>query len=229
MNRPGAVVVFAKVPRPGWVKTRMSPPFSADEAAELYGCMLEDVLEATAAAAARLGLQPILAAHPPSALAELVGRVPPAYRIVAQRGRDLSERMTRQVAEAAAGGASPVLIRGSDSPALGADVFRRVLEELETSDLVIAPDVDGGYNLVGLTRPVSGLFDHPMSTSSVLDDTVACARELGLRTRVLDETFDLDSVDDLALLAAARERGDTDACPRTLAYLDARGAWPRPS
>ena len=166
----GAIVVFAKPPRPGLVKTRMSPPLSLEEAAELYASLLDDVLATTAELAAELDLAPIVAVHPPDACAELVDRAPAGYRVMAQRGRDLSERMRWAMLEVAAGGASPILLRGSDCPVLGPQVARQALEALESSDLVLCPDRDGGYNLVGLRTAVSGLFQHPMSTASVLED-----------------------------------------------------------
>ncbi len=65
-----------------------------------------------------------------------------------------------------------------------------------------------------------------MSTSSVLADTLGCAAARGWRVRTLTSHFDLDTVSDLALLAAARSRGEARECPRTLALLDERGLWP---
>ncbi|MGH0036116.1 MAG: TIGR04282 family arsenosugar biosynthesis glycosyltransferase [Myxococcota bacterium] len=223
----GSIVVFAKAPRPGAVKTRMCPPLDPDEAAGLYSAMLDDVLEATLHMARSLDLKPVLTVHPPEAQAELAHRAPHSFDIVAQRGRDLSERMAWAIAEAGATGASPILIRGSDSPTLGFQVARAAVAALQEVDAVIAPDVDGGYNLLGLRTPVAGLFDHPMSTESVLDDTLAGAAARGLTTRVLDETFDLDTGEDLALLARRRDRIDVHGCHRTLAYLDDRDLWSR--
>jgi glycosyltransferase A (GT-A) superfamily protein (DUF2064 family) len=91
---------------------------------------------------------------------------------------------------------------------------------------VICPDRDGGYNLVGLARPAPGLFAHPMSTASVLADTLARARAGGLTHTALPAGFDLDTAADLALLAEARRRGAAGACPRTLAFLDRHALWP---
>jgi rSAM/selenodomain-associated transferase 1 len=221
----GAIVVFAKAPRPGLVKTRMSPPLSLEEAAELYASLLDDVLATTAELAAELDLAPIVTVHPPDACAELVDRAPASYRVMAQRGRDLSERMRWAMLEVAAGGASPILMRGSDSPVLGTQVARQALEALEICDLVLCPDRDGGYNLVGLRTAVSGLFQHPMSTASVLEDTLAGARALGLRVSLLEPLFDIDTAGDLAELNRIRREPAGRLCPRTLAYLDERDLW----
>jgi hypothetical protein len=221
----GTLVVFAKAPRPGAVKTRMTPPLAPEEAADLYRCMLEDVLAATAEVAPRFGLEVVLAVHPPAAVRQLARLAPAGFRVVAQRGADLGSRMEWAVAEAAAGGARAVCLRGSDSPALGASAIGSALRALEEADLALSPDRDGGYNLVALRRPARGLFDHPMSTSSVLEDTLARARARGLRVRILEPSFDLDTIADLASLADARRTDPGLPCPRTLAWLDRHGLW----
>ena len=223
--RRDAFVVFAKAPRPGAVKTRMTPVLRPEAAADFYRCMLEDVLEATAGFARALGAEPVLAVHPPDAVRELAGLAPADFRIVAQRGPDLGRRMEWAVAEAVAGGARAVVLRGSDSPALGASAFPAALGALDEADLALSPDRDGGYNLVALRRPAPGLFDHPMSTAAVLDDTRDRARGLGLRVRTLAPSFDLDTLADLELLAEARRADPRLPCPRTLAWLDQRDLW----
>ncbi len=222
----GALVVFAKRPAPGAVKTRLSPPFTPEEAAGFYAAMLADVLEASAALAVRFALEPVLAVHPPESAAEFEAVVPAGFRVVAQRGRDLAERMQNAAADEAARGHAPVLLRGSDSPALGAETLAAALAALARVDVVLCPDRDGGYNLVGVRGAAPGLFDHPMSTASVLADTLARARALGLSAETLAPGFDIDTVGDLELLAQARSAGRAMLCPRTLAWLDRHQRWP---
>lgn len=221
-----AVVVFAKAPVAGRVKTRMIPPLTPDQAAGLYAAMLADVLDATAEFAARRGLDAVLAIDPPEVCGEMARRAPPGYRVVAQRGPGLSARMAWAVSELAAAGRDRVLVRGSDSPALESGTLDAALDALSDCDLVVCPDLDGGYSLVGLRRPAPGLFDHPMSTERVLDDTLANAERLGLRSRVLPPRFDLDTAEDLAHLARARSQGAAPNCRRTLAFLDESSLWP---
>jgi hypothetical protein len=223
----GVLVVFAKAPRPGLVKTRMCPPFTPTEAATLYAHLLDDVLAASAAFARSLALDLVLTVHPSDAQHDLALRAPCEFRITAQRGRDLGDRMTFAALEAAAGGATRILLRGSDSPILGADLVVSMLEELESADVVISPDEGGGYGLIGMRRPAAGLFAHAMSTRSVLDDTVANATALGMSTKTIEPCFDVDTASDLARLARARADGGTALCPRLLRYLDETGLWPR--
>lgn len=220
------IVVFAKRPEPGAVKTRMCPPLSPGQAAALYTAMLDDVLATTAAAAAAARAATWLAVHPPDAAGELAKRSPPGFRGVPQRGADLAERMAGAVASAAAAGFERILLRGSDNPALPGEELVRGLAALDDADLAVGPDRDGGYGWIALRGPAPGLFDHPMSTASVLADTLARAATLGLRARILAASFDLDTAADLAWLSGARARGETRECPRTLAHLDALGLWP---
>jgi len=221
----GVLVVFAKEPRAGHVKTRMTPPLAPGEAAALYACLLDDTLETMALAAPAVQLEPVLALHPAESVTSFARRVPREFRVIAQRGRDLPERMAWAVAEAGAAGALPILLRGSDSPTLGGDTLAAAIEGLEQADLVVSPDLDGGYSLIGLRVPASAVFAHAMSTPSVLDDTLARATQLGLSTRRLPPLFDLDTVQDLAALRAARRTCTALPCPRTLAFLDERDLW----
>jgi len=220
------VVVFAKRPVPGAVKTRMCPPLTPVQAAALYGAMLDDVLASTATAAASIGAAAWLAVDPPDAVAQLAQRCPPGFHAIAQRGADLGARMEHAVARAAEAGFTRILLRGSDNPALDPSAIAAGFAALDDADLAVGPDRDGGYGWIALRRPAPGLFDHPMSTASVLDDTLARAAARGLRARTLPGHFDLDTAADLAELAGARARGETNECPRTLALLDELELWP---
>lgn len=220
----GALVVFAKRPVAGQVKTRLCPPFRPEQAAAFYTVMLEDVLEASTRAAATFGLETVLAIHPPEAAGDLPA--PAGWRPEPQHGPDLGARMEHALARELAPGRSPVLLRGSDSPTLGQATLAAALEALTHHDVVICPDRDGGYNLVGVRRPAPGLFTHPMSTGTELEDTQARAKQAGLSATLLTPGFDIDTADDLKLLADARKRGETKDCPRTLAWLDQNRMWP---
>ena len=223
MTRP-LLVVFAKRPEPGKVKTRLCPPFTPEQAAEFYRCLLQDVLEAMARVAPPLGLELRLALHPPDAVGEPGVPVPAGFGQVAQRGVDLSERMAHSIDRASAEGYAPILIRGSDSPALDGDTLAAALHALEDADLVLCPDLDGGYNLVGVRGPAPGLFAHEMSTGQVLRDTLARAEGLGLRSSLLPAGFDIDTADDLRTFRHTPQA--MRICSRTVGYLDREGLWP---
>ncbi len=223
----GALVVLAKAPRAGEVKTRLCPPFTPQEAADLYTRLLSDVLMATAEIASELGLVPIVAVHPPQACGEIARAAPARFGVVAQRGPDLSRCMDWALREACAAGAPRVVLRGSDSPLIDTEVVDAALTALDEVDLALRPDRDGGYGLVAAKSPAPGLFDHPMSTATVLADTLANAGRLGLRTRLLEPGFDIDTLADLRRLEALRSPRLSRLCPATLGYLDEHELWRR--
>ena len=224
----GALIVFAKRPAPGQVKTRLCPPFTAAQAADFYAAMLADVLEATAAIAASEGLVPILAIDPASAVAEFERRVPAGFRVVAQEGADLSERMEAAASAAFGEGFAPVMLRGSDSPTLSAETVAAARDATRGGGVAVCPDLDGGYNLVAMGSPAPGLFAHAMSTASVLEDTASRAAALGLECVRLEPGFDIDTARDLTHLHAAVAEGRTLQCPRTVEFLDEHDLWFRP-
>jgi uncharacterized protein len=222
----GALIVFARRPEPGRVKTRLCPPFTPTQACDFYRSLLADVLEASAEMAAAAELDAVLAVTPATACAELARECPPSFRVIAQRGADLGARMEWAVAEAAAGGSSPIVLRGSDNPSLSPALLDEALFALRTCDLVLGPDLGGGYGLVALRTPAPGLFAHPMGTRTVRDDTLRLASRLGLRAQLLRPHFDLDTSEDLRGLAALRGGPDAARCARSLAYLDEQQLWP---
>ena len=204
----------------------MCPPLTPEQAAVFYGHLLDDVLEATAGFAATLGLEVTLCLDGEAAVGSFEPRAPAGFRVVAQRGEGLAERMAHAISEACAGGAGRVLLRGSDSPMLGLAHFEEALEALVDHDLAVSPDLDGGYGLVAVKQPWPGLFDHPMSTPTVCADTLAQAERLGARGCRVKACFDLDSWHDLRVLEDARTGSEASLCPRTLAYLDEGQLWP---
>ena len=234
-SHPGWLVVFAKAPRPGAVKTRLCPPLDAATAAELYRAMLRDVLAESARAAGEMEFELVVAVDPPGALRDFTAFSPRGSRVVAQRGADLGARMTQQARSAAAEGVECLLLRGSDSPGLSAAQLVEVLRPLRAADLVLSPDPDGGYNLAALSRralargfrPGRDLFRHEMSTETVLRDTLGRAAAVGLRGVLAAESFDIDRIGDLCRLEVLRGANAARApCPRTLAYIERHELWP---
>ena len=213
----GWLIVFAKAPRPGLVKTRMSPPLTLDQAAELYEAMLADILEASLRFARVLDLLPVLAFYPPDAVEDFMRRVPAGFRLQPQQGADLAERMANAFSEAAAAGAERILLRGSDSPALSLDLHQAVMDGLDSGeDLVLTPDQTGGYTLIGMRTPRPAVFELPMSTDEVMEQTLAAARSMGLQSSLTAPGFDLDTVGDFHSLDLLSEAEQLDLCPRTV-------------
>jgi len=191
------LIIFAKEPRPGQVKTRLSPPLSLDEAAHLYHSFIQDILEEMARVPeVRLAM----AFTPPGAQVWFRGLAPPGMDLFPQEGADLGTRMARAFSRGFAAGFGPVLLRGSDVPDLPAAVVSEAKEVLAAgqAQVVLGPCPDGGYYLVGLAAPQPPLFQGPAwSSSTVLTDTLRLARQLGLRVHLLPPWPDIDTDDNL--------------------------------
>lgn len=202
-----ALVIFAKAPIPGQVKTRLCPPLTPDEAATLHGSFVLDLLERTKAAVGRftLPLDRYLACAPSSAhvffkiLEERQG-----VRLIDQVGEDLGTRM-RQVFETLfARGYHHVVMVGTDVPSLPLEQYRDAVSLLQAHDLVLGPALDGGYYLIGLNRPMPELFAGiPWSTGQVLSLTQEKAGALGLTVALTAPWRDVDTIDDLQALIEA--------------------------
>jgi len=191
------LIIFAKEPSPGRVKTRLSPPLSPEEAAQLYHSFLQDILEEMARVP-EMGLA--LAFSPLGAQVFFRGLAPSGTDLFPQEGADLGERMARAFGRGFAAGFSPVVLRGSDVPDLPAAMVSEAREALATgqAQVVLGPCPDGGYYLAGLSEPQPALFRGPAwSSSTVLTDTLSLARQLGLRVHLLPPWPDIDTYDDL--------------------------------
>jgi uncharacterized protein len=198
---PPAVAVMAKVPGLEPVKSRLARAFTPEVATLAYRCFLLDILDAVAGIE---GVRPVLAYTPTHGRSLMAALAPPAFRLVAQEGRDLGERMSNLLAGLCADGHPAAVAIGSDSPTLpmayvleAADVLAR-----GAADVVLGPSEDGGYYLVGLRRRQAALFDGiPWGTDRVLELTLDKARRLGLRAHLLPDWFDVDTENDLSRLA----------------------------
>lgn len=190
--------VFSKRPCEGRVKTRLSPPLTAAQAATLAQAMLDDVIENHLASGAfRLAI----AAAPAEAVGWFRARYPAVDTVEPQAGEGLGARLAAWFDQRCAPGTSVVVI-GSDCPLLGSATVAAAHEALEGgADAVFAPDAGGGYCLVGLTRAVPRLFtDVPMSGVDMFARTLDVARAEGLAVECLPEHYDVDVEADLERL-----------------------------
>jgi rSAM/selenodomain-associated transferase 1 len=191
------LIIFAKEPAPGQVKTRLCPPLSPRAAARLYGQFLEDVLEEMGKLS---GIELALAYTPASARAFFQQLADPGMLLTPQGGEDLGERLQQAFAWGFAQGAESVLIRNSDSPDLPGFVVMEAAEIIETgrAQVVLGPCPDGGYYLVGLRSPQPQLFHHiAWSGPTVLAATLAQAGRLGLTVHLLPPWPDIDTFEDV--------------------------------
>lgn len=186
-----SLIVLAKAPVPGRVKTRLTPPCTPEEAAALAEASLRDTLEAVARTT-------------PDRALVLDGDWPhagPTFETVPQRGTTLNERLKAAFDDVGA----PALLVGMDTPQLTPALLTTAIAALQDAgtDAVLGPALDGGYWTIGFTRPPHALaFDGvPMSAPTTCRAQRARLRRLGLTVRDLPPLRDVDTIDDARAVA----------------------------
>jgi uncharacterized protein len=211
-----ALLIFAKQPVPGRVKTRLSPPLLPEEATELYGCMLGDVL---ATAASLQDVQKYLFYDGGEEALEYFRARFPGMTCVPQRGKELGERMAEALREVFSRGNGAAVIIGSDSPDLPRAFIEDAFGRLEQGEkgAVIGPSEDGGYYLIGMATLHRQLFqDIPWSSAHVMDETLKMAGEAGIGVSLLPLWRDVDTAADLGRPELRDER---NGAPLTREFL----------
>jgi uncharacterized protein len=210
------LIVFAREPIPGRTKTRLCPPLDGETAAALYESFLRDVL-ATARAIPDVK---ITIAYTPESDPAYFARFAPDLCSFPQHGATLGERMANAFEQCLQGERSALLI-GSDFPTLPASHLIAGFDLLtQGTDAVFGPSDDGGYYLVGMARLQRRLLcDIPMSTPTVLTDSLALAKQLELRVELAPAHYDIDDGTDLARLWAELQVAPPDVAVHTRRFL----------
>lgn len=197
MNKP-ALVVMARAPEAGRVKTRMQPVLSPAQCAGLYEAFVRDAIDL---AVSMEGFIPFLAYTPAGSKTVFKRLIPADIELIPQTGNDLGQVMDGLILSLLLRKFSPVILIGSDIPVLQPRTINRALAALQRADVCFGPSCDGGYYLIGAKKPVSALFqDVPWSTPGVLKVTEEKATSAGLKTVLLEELGDVDTVEDLQTL-----------------------------
>jgi len=191
------LLVLAKAPVAGRVKTRLCPPFTPDEAAQLAEAALRDTLAAVAGTPA-VARTVVLDGRPGDWL-------PPSFSVLPQRGGGLDERLAAAYDDAWAQAAAPLLLVGMDTPQLTPALLTAAVGQLLSAgtDAVLGLAADGGWWALGLRRPdASLLLDVPMSTDRTGAAQSARLAGAGLRVALLPELTDVDDAEDAGAVAA---------------------------
>ena len=209
------LVIMAKAPRPGQVKTRLALSLSPEAVTGFYGCLLDDTL----ALAQSLGDVEVALMCPESDATELAQLAGNKASVVAQKGEGLAAGLTSVFAHFAKRHQRRTIAFNSDSPHLPRSVLENGFETLATHDVVVGPTYDGGYYLVGAKASHPTLFaSDGMGTRSALERLLARARTLELSVGFAAPFYDIDVVDDLTRLAEELRLAPARA-PRTAAWL----------
>src|SRR6266404_6164322 len=241
-----ALAVMTKAPQAGRVKTRLVPPLTPEEAAELNKCFLRDTAAAISGVcsrrpvgdASKMQLEHAGASHSEAATAACgiavytpVGAesaytdiLPADFSLLPQRGDGFGERLYFAVEDLFKCGFGSVCLIDSDSPTVPAENFEQAVELLSASEdrVVLGPSDDGGYYLIGMNKPHRHLFEQiEWSTERVLNQTMQRATKIGLEAKLLPTGYDVD--DDAGLRRLCNElltdTTSADIAPQTREFL----------
>lgn len=221
MNR--VLGLFAKLPQPGQVKTRLAAETSPEWAAQVARAFLLDMLDRLSVIPARR----ILAFAPAEAGAAFAVLAGERYILVPQATGDLGQRLEAFFSQQLAAGARQTILLGTDSPTVPLALLEQAFDELEQADVVLGPATDGGYYLIGCGPRLPPLFANiRWSSRHVLADTLACFPQDSWRLAVLPPWYDVDTLDDWHVLrghlAALQRAGQDPGLRNTQKVAD----WP---
>ena len=217
-----ALYIAAKAPRCGLAKTRLACAIGDIAAVALYRAFLHDLAARFSILTAPWTLGWYIT--PDDAwpeLAPLVDLHSPSPKVLTQGCGDWTARQRALFRGAAQRGEDKLILIASDSPQIGLETISAALDQLDRHDVVLGPTYDGGYYLIGMRGDHDVLHNIAMSTASVCDEIVARTHQLGLRSALLEPTFDIDEAADLAhLRRIVAARPDLRATRAALEALD---------
>lgn len=243
-----ALAVMTKAPEAGRVKTRLVPPLTPEEAAELNKCFLRDTAATISTACSRRLMDDAgntrqtrhshashseaatarasaIAVYTPVGAESTYDNILPAdFSLLPQRGDKFGERLYFAVEDLFKCGFPSVCLIDSDSPTVPAENFAEAVQLLSAREdrVVLGPSDDGGYYLIGVNKPHRHLFEQmDWSTERVFNQTIQRATEIGLGVKLLPSGYDVD--DDSSLRRLCNELlADTtsaDIAPYTRKFL----------
>lgn len=190
-----ALAIMTKAPRAGEVKTRLVPPLTPVEAAEINKCFLRDLANSISVACLNSPGRGIAVYTPVGAESSYEGILPVDFVLLPQRGNDFGKRLYCAAEDLFKFGFKSVCLINSDSPTVPSACFAEAANALaEQGDrIVLGPSDDGGYYLIGMKQLHSRLFQEiDWSTECVFDETMARATETGAEVKLLPAGYDVD-------------------------------------
>jgi uncharacterized protein len=218
-----ALAVMTKAPRAGQVKTRLVPPLTPEQAAQLNICFLHDtsqaITKACGANARGVGVY-----TPVGSESAYVDILPSHFELVPQRGDGFGERLAFAAADLFQCGFTSVCLIDSDSPTVLFKAYAQAVELLSQPNdrVVLGPSDDGGYYLIGLKRLHPEMFERiDWSTERVCEQTKERARELKLEVKLLPAGYDVDDATSLQRLRdeLLSDKSPSDLAPHTRKFL----------
>ncbi|WP_428663625.1 TIGR04282 family arsenosugar biosynthesis glycosyltransferase [Reyranella sp.] len=199
-----AIGIICKTPAPGRSKTRLSPPLRPEECASISACFIRDLSRTIGALVLGGDVTGYAVYTPIGSEGALRSLLPTDFRLVPQVDGDFGARLFNGAADLLQAGHDGVLLVNSDSPTLPASTLRAAADAVRSADnVVLSPALDGGYTLIGLSKPHRRLFeDIVWSTSTVFQRTCERAAEIGLPVFEVPPWYDVDDAASLRILEA---------------------------
>jgi rSAM/selenodomain-associated transferase 1 len=199
-----AVAIICKAPISGSSKTRLSPPLRPEECAAISACFIRDLSKTIAALVDESDVTGYAVYTPLGYETALRSLLPGNFRLVLQGEGNLGDRLLKGTADLLDAGHAGAILVNSDSPTLPRAILRQAVDAVRCGDnVVLGPAVDGGYTLIGLSKPHARLFaDIPWSTPDVYRLTLDRAREIGLPVIAVPTWYDVDDAASFQMLEA---------------------------
>lgn len=209
-----SIVMFSKAPEPGKVKTRLTSHMSDLDAASFHEAFVVDTLDTIVSLE---NAETYIACHPDKEH-RFFGEIEEHFNIktFSQEGGDLGERMENAFRYLRKIGHKEILIIGSDSPTLPAEIVDEAFEKLKKYELVIGPSHDGGYYLIGISGRIPDLFSGiDWGTDKVFEETIKKAKESKLDFSILPLWYDIDTIKELRFMQIHLDNMNEGNCVRT--------------
>jgi rSAM/selenodomain-associated transferase 1 len=197
MSADCAVIIFAKYPQKGNVKTRLAKDRGEDFATEFYRTCAEHFFSEVLKLNNKI-FTPIIFCYGKTEVEMVSGWTGKEFMVKPQIHGELGDRMSASFREIFSKDFSKAVIIGTDVPDINSNLINAAAAKLDEHDIVIGPSSDGGYYLLGMKRLLPEIFkDIEWSTSLVLQKTLDKIRLLNLTVGLLDELIDIDTEHDL--------------------------------
>ena len=195
-SKQGRIIIFSRYPVPGEVKTRLIPAIGLAGAADLHRRLTEKTLATALSFSADHGAE-VEVNYEGGSEPQIRRWLGPNITCVRQHSGDLGQRMRIALEKAFQQGARRAVMVGTDIPDLKPEHFKQAFEVLEDQDLVLGPSTDGGYWLIGSSRPVDIFKNINWGTETVIEETIATADQQRLEFKLLEPLTDIDAPEDL--------------------------------
>ncbi len=214
MSNNFQIIVFAKNPKAGYVKTRLNPPLDKNQSASLAESFLMDTINLVSKII-KVNKK-LLYYYPQNSTPYFKSVIKGNWTLELQKGKNLGERITNAIIRSMKREECPVIVIGTDSPALPAAYISEALKALDSVDVVVGPCLDGGFYLVGVRQYHRGLFRNiRWSSEYVLLDTIQNINKKKLTVRLLPMWFDVDDINGLLKLQNILNKLPLDVCKNT--------------